>query len=50
MAFIFFPKNSCLEEGAEEYIVKPVKLSDVKRLKNHILRGEEEENGKSELH
>lgn len=24
----------CLEEGAEDFIVKPVKLSDVKRLKN----------------
>ncbi|KAI3997637.1 hypothetical protein MKX01_011054 [Papaver californicum] len=28
--------NRCLEEGAEEFIVKPVKLSDVKRLKNSI--------------
>ncbi|KAI3952179.1 hypothetical protein MKW98_005874 [Papaver atlanticum] len=26
----------CLEEGAEEFIVKPVKLSDVKRLKNNL--------------
>ncbi|KAI3985202.1 hypothetical protein MKX01_015136 [Papaver californicum] len=28
--------NRCLEEGAEEFIVKPVKLSDVKRLKNNL--------------
>lgn len=26
----------CLEEGAEDFIVKPVKLSDVKRLKNYM--------------
>lgn len=32
--------NRCLEEGAEDYLVKPVKLSDVKRLKDHILNGE----------
>ncbi|XP_043710585.1 two-component response regulator ARR5-like [Telopea speciosissima] len=28
--------DRCLEEGAEEFIVKPVKLSDVKRLKDRI--------------
>ncbi|KAF6174486.1 hypothetical protein GIB67_004680 [Kingdonia uniflora] len=32
--------NRCLEEGAEEFIVKPVQLSDVKRLKNNIKREE----------
>lgn len=48
-ASIFSMMNSCLEEGAEEYIVKPVKLSDVKRLKDHIMRGEPQENGKSGL-
>jgi len=32
--------DRCLEEGAEEYLVKPVKLSDVKRLKDFIMRGE----------
>ena len=26
----------CLEEGAEDFIVKPVKLSDVKRLKDYM--------------
>eukprot|EP00252_Welwitschia_mirabilis_P015302 TRINITY_DN3360_c0_g2_i1.p1 TRINITY_DN3360_c0_g2~~TRINITY_DN3360_c0_g2_i1.p1 ORF type:complete len:145 (+),score=29.52 TRINITY_DN3360_c0_g2_i1:30-437(+) len=30
--------NRCLEEGAEEFILKPVKLSDVKRLKGHIVK------------
>lgn len=30
----------CLEEGAEDFLVKPVKLSDVKRLKEVILKGE----------
>uniref|UniRef100_A0A5B7BV35 Putative two-component response regulator ARR5-like n=1 Tax=Davidia involucrata TaxID=16924 RepID=A0A5B7BV35_DAVIN len=33
--------DRCLEEGAEDFLVKPVKLSDVKRLKDFILRGEE---------
>ncbi|CAI9756254.1 unnamed protein product [Fraxinus pennsylvanica] len=28
--------DRCLEEGAEDFIVKPVKLSDVKRLKNYM--------------
>ncbi|GER55967.1 response regulator [Striga asiatica] len=28
----------CLEEGAEDFIVKPVKLSDVRRLKNYMFR------------
>ncbi|KAA8540878.1 hypothetical protein F0562_024984 [Nyssa sinensis] len=35
--------DRCLEEGAEEFLVKPVKLSDVKRLKDFILRGGEED-------
>nr|XP_043606222.1 two-component response regulator ARR5-like [Erigeron canadensis] len=29
--------DRCLEEGAKEYLLKPVKLSDVKRLKDSIL-------------
>ncbi|XAR50126.1 hypothetical protein NMG60_11004368 [Bertholletia excelsa] len=37
--------DRCLEEGAEEFLLKPVKLSDVKRLTNFILRGQAEENG-----
>ncbi|KAI3454593.1 hypothetical protein Pfo_011256 [Paulownia fortunei] len=36
--------DRCLEEGAEEFLVKPVKLSDVKRLRDFILRGGEEKN------
>ncbi|ESW29517.1 hypothetical protein PHAVU_002G076900 [Phaseolus vulgaris] len=28
--------DRCLEEGAEDFIVKPVKLSDVKRLKGYM--------------
>ncbi|KAG0480425.1 hypothetical protein HPP92_010999 [Vanilla planifolia] len=31
--------NRCLEEGADEFFLKPVKLSDVKRLRPHILKG-----------
>ncbi|KAF5204350.1 Two-component response regulator [Thalictrum thalictroides] len=28
----------CLEEGAEEFLLKPVRLSDVNRLKPHLLK------------
>ncbi|XP_022727392.1 two-component response regulator ARR5-like isoform X2 [Durio zibethinus] len=42
--------DRCLEEGAEEFLVKPVKLSDVKRLKDFIMRGETEENGGRRVH
>lgn len=37
-----FLTDSCLEEGAEEFLMKPVKLSDVKRVVDFILRGEED--------
>lgn len=30
--------DRCLEEGAEDFILKPVKLSDVKRLKDYLSR------------
>ncbi|XP_044491882.1 two-component response regulator ARR4 [Mangifera indica] len=30
--------DRCLEEGAEDFIVKPVKLSDVKRIKDFMTR------------
>jgi two-component response regulator (ARR-A family) len=36
----FFMIGSCLEEGAEEFLLKPVKLSDVKRLTDFIMSGE----------
>ncbi|XP_020205615.1 two-component response regulator ARR17 isoform X2 [Cajanus cajan] len=39
--------DRCLEEGAEDFIVKPVKLSDVKRLKDYMttkeVRGESQD-------
>ncbi|MCL7052281.1 hypothetical protein MKW94_016843 [Papaver nudicaule] len=35
--------NRCLEEGAEEFFLKPVKLSDVKRLQPHLLKGKSRE-------
>ncbi|KAK6143297.1 hypothetical protein DH2020_023645 [Rehmannia glutinosa] len=31
--------NSCLEHGAEEFFLKPVQLSDVNKLKPHLMRG-----------
>ncbi|XVF44106.1 hypothetical protein PTKIN_Ptkin02bG0093800 [Pterospermum kingtungense] len=30
--------DRCLEEGAEDFIAKPVKLSDVKRIKDYMVR------------
>ncbi|XWS68927.1 hypothetical protein CRYUN_Cryun04dG0135300 [Craigia yunnanensis] len=42
--------DRCLEEGAEDFIVKPVKLSDVKRIKDYMTRefreGEGERGGR----
>lgn len=34
--------DRCLEEGAEDFLVKPVKLSDVERLRDYMLKGEED--------
>nr|CAD1833444.1 unnamed protein product [Ananas comosus var. bracteatus] len=31
--------NRCLEGGAEEFFLKPVKLSDMNKLKPHLLKG-----------
>ncbi|EXC32234.1 Two-component response regulator [Morus notabilis] len=42
--------DRCLEEGAEEFIVKPVKLSDVNRLKNFVMKGEGNDNQDKRLH
>lgn len=30
--------NRCLEEGADEFFLKPVKQSDVNKLRPHLLR------------
>jgi two-component response regulator (ARR-A family) len=30
--------NRCLEEGAEEFFLKPVRLADVHRLRPHIMK------------
>ncbi|KAE9467352.1 hypothetical protein C3L33_00748, partial [Rhododendron williamsianum] len=38
--------DRCLEEGAEDFLLKPVKLSDVKRLKDFVLKGQGEEDGR----
>ncbi|KAG6473872.1 two-component response regulator ORR4-like [Zingiber officinale] len=35
--------NRCLEGGAEEFFLKPVQLSDLKRLRPHILKGKSKE-------
>ncbi|KAL8555265.1 hypothetical protein ACS0TY_003174 [Phlomoides rotata] len=36
--------NSCLEQGAEDFFLKPVKQSDVNKLKPHLMRGKRIEN------
>lgn len=38
---LFFSR--CLKEGAEDFLLKPVKLADVKRIKQLIMRNEAEE-------
>ncbi|XP_039047493.1 two-component response regulator ARR8-like isoform X2 [Hibiscus syriacus] len=41
--------SRCLEEGAEEFLLKPVKLSDLKKLRPHMLRTKiKSHNGKQE--
>ncbi|KAL2534969.1 Two-component response regulator ARR9 [Abeliophyllum distichum] len=35
--------NRCLEEGAEEFFLKPVRLSDVNKLKPHLMKGKKQE-------
>ncbi|KAF3516516.1 hypothetical protein DY000_02063914 [Brassica cretica] len=35
--------EQCMTEGAEDFLLKPVKLADVKRLKELIMRGGEAE-------
>ncbi|KAJ4847217.1 Two-component response regulator Orr9 [Turnera subulata] len=35
--------NRCLEEGAEEFFLKPVQLSDVNKLRPHLLKGKAKE-------
>ncbi|CAJ1943958.1 unnamed protein product [Sphenostylis stenocarpa] len=41
--------DRCLEEGAEEFLLKPVKLSDVRRLKDFIMKGKVKEGEKRSL-
>ncbi|KAJ0101741.1 hypothetical protein Patl1_05375 [Pistacia atlantica] len=41
--------NRCLEEGAEEFFLKPVQLSDVSKLKPHLMKGKSKENINGEI-
>ncbi|KAL1535141.1 Two-component response regulator Orr4 [Salvia divinorum] len=34
--------NSCLEHGAEEFFLKPVRQSDVNKLRPHLMRGKKD--------
>ncbi|KAF2323755.1 hypothetical protein GH714_036837 [Hevea brasiliensis] len=36
--------DRCLEEGAGEFFLKPVQLSDMNKLRPHLMRGKVEEN------
>lgn len=38
----------CLEEGAEEFFLKPVKITDVNKLKPHIMKTKGKESQKPE--
>ncbi|XP_057785054.1 two-component response regulator ORR9-like [Salvia miltiorrhiza] len=40
--------NRCLEEGAEEFFLKPVRLADVNKLKPHIMKTKCKESQKPE--
>lgn len=42
MAYLVF-RFRCLREGAEDFLLKPVKLADVKRIKELIMRNEAED-------
>ncbi|KAK8916457.1 Two-component response regulator ARR9 [Platanthera zijinensis] len=39
--------NRCLEEGADEFFLKPVQLSDMQKLRPHILKGKFHESSSS---
>ncbi|XP_022848106.1 two-component response regulator ARR8-like isoform X2 [Olea europaea var. sylvestris] len=39
--------NRCLEEGAEEFFLKPVRLSDVNKLKSHMVKAKKQEKQES---
>ena len=40
-SLIFAYVYRCLEEGAEDFLLKPVKLADVKRLRDSLMKAEE---------
>ncbi|TVT99594.1 hypothetical protein EJB05_55024 [Eragrostis curvula] len=42
--------NRCLEEGADEFFLKPVRLSDMSKLKPHILKSKCKEHYHQEQH
>ncbi|KAJ8438776.1 hypothetical protein Cgig2_009894 [Carnegiea gigantea] len=42
--------NRCLEEGAEEFLLKPVQLSDVDKLKPHLMRSKSKDDDYFEAH
>ncbi|RDX98929.1 Two-component response regulator ARR5, partial [Mucuna pruriens] len=43
---VFTRIDGCMEEGAEEFLLKPVKLSNVRRLKDFVMKGKVKEGEK----
>lgn len=43
VAYLLLFLSRCLKEGAKDFLLKPVKLADVKRIKQLIMRNEAEE-------
>ncbi|XVE52292.1 hypothetical protein DITRI_Ditri02bG0110900 [Diplodiscus trichospermus] len=43
--------NRCLEDGADDFLLKPVQLSDVNKLRPHLIKGNiNERKGMQEIH
>ncbi|XP_073052761.1 two-component response regulator ORR4-like [Primulina eburnea] len=41
--------NMCLEGGAEEFLLKPVKLSDLRKLHSHLLKSHRQKQDKDNI-
>ncbi|GMI73249.1 RESPONSE REGULATOR 4, response regulator 9 [Hibiscus trionum] len=42
--------NRCLEDGAQEFFLKPVQLSDVNKLRPHLVKGINKRKGMEDIH
>lgn len=48
MGVLLITLDRCLEEGAEEFFLKPVRLSDVNKLKPHMMKTKNKDCQKTE--